>query len=136
MADKLSQTSDNNMASTASLRFQAKWGYRRLLRAANVAFKDDMYVIDQAKQTLRQHYASHADVTDPAELTTLVDGITEVETMLRENIVQGRQNSDGRYEVKLTPPQQNEQITPITPGFTPQPSSCGCNSEKWMNGAC
>ena len=120
--------------SVAGLRLQAKWGYRRLLRVAGSTFKDHVYVISQARNEIRSHYAANAKVSEVAALQDLVKGIEEVETMMRENIVQGRQDeTTGRYQVKLTAPQQksmkrHQELSPVTNDTEPPSSSscCGC----------
>ena len=40
-------------------------------------------------------------VSDPAEIQTLIQGITEVEELFGKNIVQGKLNEKGNYHVDL-----------------------------------
>lgn len=83
-------------------------GYRRLLRTANVVFKNDVFAITQAKIQLRAEFLKQKDVTDTAELKELFKGIDEVDEMLRFNIVQGTLNDRGNYEMQIT---EENQVT-------------------------
>jgi hypothetical protein len=83
-------------------------GYRRLLRTANVVFKNDVFAVTQAKVQLRAEFLKQKDVTDKAELTELFKGIDDVDEMLRFNIVQGTLNERGNYDMKIT---EENQVT-------------------------
>lgn len=83
-------------------------GYRRLLRTANVVFKNDVFAISQAKVTLRDEFLKQKNVTDQQELTELFKGIDEVDETLRFNIVQGTLNERGNYDMKIT---EENQVT-------------------------
>ena len=72
-------------------------GYRRLLRASRVAFKDHEVAISDAREELRRNFYMNKDVTDETELKKLLIGIDEVEEMLKFNIVQGKRNERGNY---------------------------------------
>ncbi|EKU22921.1 hypothetical protein NGA_0427300 [Nannochloropsis gaditana CCMP526] len=78
-------------------------GYRRLLRLRLRVFQGDQYAMDQARLQLRTEFNKHRHVQDHRELEGLVAGIREVEEMFSENIVQGRLNEAGNYEVRLRP---------------------------------
>lgn len=116
------EISTNHMATQPTfqaLKAQAKWGYRRLLRAAHSSFQNDSYAIDQARLELRQQYKNSESVQDIIQLQELVTGIDEVATLFQHHVVQGKQNEDtGVYQVKLTDPQKqnmrkDEELSPI-----------------------
>lgn len=77
-------------------------GYRRLLRTAKKVFDQDHYAISQAKIKLREEFLKNAHVENEKELTELYKGIDEVDEMLRFNIVQGKLNERGNYEMKIS----------------------------------
>mmetsp|Transcript_9102 Transcript_9102/g.15388 ORF Transcript_9102/g.15388 Transcript_9102/m.15388 type:complete len:123 (-) Transcript_9102:194-562(-) len=83
-------------------------GYRRLIRTAQVVFKNDTFAITQAKIKLREEFLKQKDVTDKATLTELFKGIDDVDEMLRFNIVQGTLNERGNYDMKIT---EENQVT-------------------------
>ena len=72
-------------------------GYRRLLKASRVAFKNHEAAIRGAREELRSNFYKNKDVTDETELKKLFVGIDEVEEMLKFNIVQGERNQRGNY---------------------------------------
>lgn len=72
-------------------------GYRRLLKAAKVAFKSDALAIMESKKELRIHFEQNKKVNDPNVLKELISSIDEVEEMLRFAIVQGALNQKGNY---------------------------------------
>ena len=74
-------------------------GYRRLVKAASVAFKNDSRALNLAKQQLKQEFLANRHVTDRAELDLLFKGVDEAEEMLTFHIVQGAKNSKGNYGV-------------------------------------
>ena len=86
------------------LEIQARWGYRRLLRVSKATFHGDHYAQVEARKELRSQYALHAVVPDVTILQALVTDMDAVESMLKENIVQGRLNDKGRYQVDLNNP--------------------------------
>lgn len=73
--------------------------YRRLLKSAQAVFKADTYAMAQARAQLREEFLKNKNVSSPEELKALYQGVDEVDEMLRFNIVQGRLNSSGNYEV-------------------------------------
>ena len=73
--------------------------YRRLLKSAQAVFKADTYAMMQARAQLREEFLKNKNVSSPEELKALYQGVDEVDEMLRFNIVQGRLNSSGNYEV-------------------------------------
>lgn len=107
----------NHMATSAA-RSSVLGGYRRLLRLRKRVFVGDQYAIDQARVQLRLEFLKHKDVRDTQELAGLVKGIEEVEEMFTMNIVQGKLNQEGNYEVKLRPEQhlkdkEHEMVTHV-----------------------
>ena len=83
-------------------------GYRKLLRTASIVFRDDVYAISQAKIKLREEFRKQAHVTDSSELRELFKGIDDVDEMLRFNIVQGKRNERGNYDMKI---REENQVT-------------------------
>ncbi|OQR90857.1 hypothetical protein ACHHYP_05182 [Achlya hypogyna] len=102
-----------------SLRSQALWGYRSLIRASEQAFRGDVYAIKEARKAIRAAFVENRRETDTETIAAMVKGIEEAESMLRFNIVQGKKNEAGSYEVKLTDPQKgkmrkDEELTAVT----------------------
>jgi len=77
-------------------------GFRKLLKTACVVFKDDNDAIEAARETLKEEFRKQAHVVDKKELEQMFAGIEEVEEMLRFNIVQGRMNERGNFDVDLS----------------------------------
>lgn len=109
------------------LRAQVLGGYRRLLRASRVAFRDDQYAIDQARATLRAQFAANKEVTDKTQLQDMLVQINEAERVLREEIVQARATQVDaatgeakQFDVQLTPTQRQQvhghdaEMVPVT----------------------
>lgn len=80
-------------------------GFRRLLRSAKFAFREDKFALSAATGQLKAEFRKHRAVSDPAELQQLLQGVGEVEEMLRFNIVQGKRNQRGNFEVALNEPE-------------------------------
>lgn len=72
-------------------------GFRRLLRAARVAFKEDTKAIKLAKVQLKEEFLRNKDVSNPTVLNELFLGIDEAEELLSFHIVQGTKNSQGNF---------------------------------------
>ena len=85
-------------------------GYRRLLRSARVVFRGDSFALRQAQLQLRDEFQKHREVREPAQLQQLLQGIDEVDELLRFNIVQGQRNERGNFEVRLEQPQHQATI--------------------------
>ena len=72
-------------------------GYRRLLRSTKLVFKSDVYALKQARIQLREEFIKNRHITNSSELKILLQGIDEVDEMLKFNIVQGKLNDRGNY---------------------------------------
>ena len=72
-------------------------GYRRLLRSTRNVFKNDSYALQQARLQLKSEFIKNKNITNNNELVLLLQGIDEVDEMLRFNIVQGKLNDRGNY---------------------------------------
>jgi len=77
-------------------------GFRKLLKTACVVFKDDSDAIEAARDTLKEEFRKQAHITDKKHLQEMFAGIEEVEQMLRFNIVQGKINERGNFDVDLS----------------------------------
>ncbi|KAH8154734.1 uncharacterized protein LAJ45_01265 [Morchella importuna] len=76
--------------------------YRHLIRAARTAFEGDTFVLTAAKTEARRGFeANRALPRDSDDTRSLVSNAEEVATMLKRNVVQGRLNGDGRYELRI-----------------------------------
>lgn len=76
---------------------RATSGFRRLLRAARAAFKDDSKAIKLAKIQLKQEFLRNKDISNPNALNELFKGVDEAEELLSFQIVQGKKNVRGNY---------------------------------------
>lgn len=72
-------------------------GYKRLVKAARIAFKNDHIALGFAKVQLRAEFLKNKNVSDPSQLAELSKGIDEAEELLAFHIVQGRKNSYNTY---------------------------------------
>jgi hypothetical protein len=68
-----------------------------LLRSIGVAFKNDTYAIQQAKQKVKEEFVKHKDIRDKDELKLLLENAFELDELLRFNIVQGQRTQSGNY---------------------------------------
>mmetsp|Transcript_4118 Transcript_4118/g.7873 ORF Transcript_4118/g.7873 Transcript_4118/m.7873 type:complete len:128 (+) Transcript_4118:30-413(+) len=89
-------------------------GYRRLLRASRELFAGDRVALASSRVELRKNFLKHESETDPKVLQQLLTDIDEVETMMRENMLQAKLNERGNYEVEL-------KVVPTEPGSTCPP---------------
>lgn len=76
-----------------------KVAFRKLLRSANIVFKQDLFALNQAKITLKAEFLKNKNISDPIELDALLRGVEEVDEMLRFNIIQGSLNARGNYGI-------------------------------------
>jgi hypothetical protein len=74
-------------------------GFRRLVRAAKIAFKSDHNALQLAKSQLKQEFILNKNVTDEINLQQLYKGIDEAEEILTFQIVQAAKNSRGNYGI-------------------------------------
>lgn len=77
-------------------------GFRKILRSVIIVFRNDTGAIEAARKQLKEEFRKHAHVTNAKELKEHFVGISEVDEMLRFNIVQARMNNRGNYGVDLT----------------------------------
>lgn len=72
--------------------------YRSLLRATRLTFQGDERLLTSARDQIRAGFREKAGLSpsDPA-VAPAVQHAREVAAMLRENVVQGQQDGDGRY---------------------------------------
>jgi complex III assembly factor LYRM7 len=88
--------------SSGLTRVDAVHGFRRLLKVAVQVFGEDVYAIQAARTQLKEEFRKQSHITEKSELKQLFAGMEEVEEMLRFNIVQGRMNDHGNYDVDLS----------------------------------
>ena len=89
-----------------TLRREVLHGYKRLLRTCRQTFQNDTFAKNSAFQTVRENFEQNRMVTDVGSIRELMQGVEEVESMLRHNIVQGKADSRGVYQVSLSDPQK------------------------------
>ncbi|KTW30800.1 hypothetical protein T552_00512 [Pneumocystis carinii B80] len=76
--------------------------YRNLLRAVNVAFKDDLQLLKTSKKQIRNTYYHDKDKNlSEEEIQKKIKHANDVASILRKNIVQGRLNSSGHYSLRI-----------------------------------
>ena len=76
--------------------------FRRLMRARAALFADDAYALDASRAKLREEFLAHRGATDAGEVAELLKGAAEVEDLLRNNVVQGRQEEqEGAFKFKV-----------------------------------
>ena len=76
--------------------------FRRLMRARAALFADDAYALDASRAKLRDEFLQNRGATDAGEIDELLKGAAEVEDLLINNVVQGRQSQDsGAFKFKV-----------------------------------
>ncbi|WYZ39039.1 hypothetical protein EsH8_III_000953 [Colletotrichum jinshuiense] len=104
--------------------------YRHLWRAARIAFKGDDRVLAAAKQQIRQGFRDQATLT-PADpnLGPAIQKAEEIAKILRENVVQGKQDESRVYKLRIhkdTERGDNESIKTAGGGNATM-GGCGCS---------
>ena len=76
--------------------------FRRLMRARAALFANDAYALDASRAKLRDEFLQNRGATDAAEIDELLAGAAEVEDLLINNVVQGRQEEqEGAFKFKV-----------------------------------
>ena len=72
------------------------------MRARAALFADDAYALDASRAKLRDEFLQNRGCTDAGEIDELLKGAAEVEDLLINNVVQGRQSQDsGAFKFKV-----------------------------------
>ncbi len=74
-----------------------KQSYRRLLKSAEYAFRNDTRTLLAAKIQLREKFVESKYETDSAALKQCYFDVDDIDNMLRFHIVQGVKNEQGNY---------------------------------------
>ncbi len=85
------------------MRTQVLGGFKRLLRARTKVFSGDENAMEASRKQLRAEFLKQRNETDVKKIEKHLVGIKEVEEMLLFNVVQGKSNERGNYEVKIEP---------------------------------
>jgi complex III assembly factor LYRM7 len=84
-----------------STRNAALSGYRQLIRASRVLFKDDKVATTGFQVEVRRQYDQNRNETDPAALQEQLAGINEAVEMMTQHLVQAKLNDKGNYSVSV-----------------------------------
>ncbi|KAH7029468.1 mitochondrial zinc maintenance protein 1, mitochondrial [Microdochium trichocladiopsis] len=113
--------------------------YRNLWRSANVAFRGDQRMLTAARSSIRAGFLTNAHLEPSSpEYAPALQHANEVATILRQNVVQGKQiDSDGdRYKLNIhaeTERGDNESIKfagkKMARAGDPQPATQKCCSQ-------
>lgn len=78
--------------------------YRSLLRASRLTFAGDERLLNNARQSIRAGFREKAGLapSDPA-VAPAVQQAEQIAEMLRTNVVQGRDEGDGRFSKSWSP---------------------------------
>jgi complex III assembly factor LYRM7 len=79
-----------------SLRGQVLGGFRRLMRARGALFKDDVEALTESRYKLREEFFKNEEASGD-QIDEHLKIIEEIDTMLRQNIVQAKLNERGNY---------------------------------------
>ncbi|KAI3400758.1 hypothetical protein diail_1967 [Diaporthe ilicicola] len=76
--------------------------YRHLLRASRLTFQGDERLLTSARDRIRTSFREKAALSpsDPA-VAPAVQQAEQIAEMLRTNVVQGRDEGDGRYKLRI-----------------------------------
>mmetsp|Transcript_27183 Transcript_27183/g.87850 ORF Transcript_27183/g.87850 Transcript_27183/m.87850 type:complete len:124 (+) Transcript_27183:42-413(+) len=77
--------------------------YRKLLRTRGTVFRGDDYAMRQTRDEIRRHFEENRGEADGERLAALFRDVDDVEDLLRNNVVQARQNDRGNFELKVPP---------------------------------
>jgi len=72
------------------------------MRLRKIAFASDEFAINASARELKTQFALNKEETDPSKIAEMIQGISEVEEMLKLNIVQAQRNDSGNYAVNFT----------------------------------
>lgn len=75
--------------------------FRAVIRAQKNLFNGDRFAQTEAVKEIRSHFESNRHVTDSVQLQKLYGNAEEAVRFLTQNVVQGRLNAKGRYEVAI-----------------------------------
>ena len=75
--------------------------YRRLLRSSSSVFGGDDYALVQARNEIRKNFEEHRFESDESKREALFRDVEDVVDLLKNNVLQGKQNERGNFEVKL-----------------------------------
>ncbi|KAH0430842.1 putative mitochondrial protein fmp16 [Colletotrichum kahawae] len=104
--------------------------YRHLWRAARIAFKGDDRVLTAAKQQIRQGFRDQASLApSDASLRQAIEKAEDIAKILRQNIVQGKQDETRVYKLRIhedTERGDNDSVK-TAGGSQATMGGCGCN---------
>ncbi|KAF2761243.1 putative mitochondrial zinc maintenance protein 1, mitochondrial [Pseudovirgaria hyperparasitica] len=76
--------------------------YRHVLRSAMIAFKNDTTMLSAARNQARTAFESNRHLSPGTpEFAEQVEHAEGVAQILRQNVVQGKQEEDGRYKLGI-----------------------------------
>jgi len=76
-----------------ALRLQVLQGYRSLFRARKIPFASDPRALLESAKELRVQFRANMHITDEVQIVELMQGVRDVEDMLRNGLVQVRRAS-------------------------------------------
>ncbi|KAF0330547.1 mitochondrial zinc maintenance protein 1 mitochondrial [Colletotrichum asianum] len=102
--------------------------YRHLWRAARIAFKGDDRVLTAARQQIRQGFRDQASLapSDPS-LRQAVEKAEDIAKILRQNIVQGKQDEARVYKLRIHEDIERGDNDSVKAAGGSQAGKCGCN---------
>ncbi|KAF4306325.1 Mitochondrial zinc maintenance protein 1, mitochondrial [Botryosphaeria dothidea] len=76
--------------------------YRNILRATRLAFQGDLAILSAARAKARDDFDASRNLQPNSEdAQKQVAHANEVAKILKENVVQGQANDDGRYKLRI-----------------------------------
>ncbi|CAH0000563.1 unnamed protein product [Clonostachys rhizophaga] len=108
--------------------------YRHLLRAARLAFEGDAPVLAAAQSQIRSEFINKSAL-DPSERPAAIQHAQDVARILRENVVQGRRETENDHNYKLrihefTEKGDNDSIKTAGAGVATGGGCCGGSGSK------
>ncbi|KEZ43187.1 hypothetical protein SAPIO_CDS4857 [Scedosporium apiospermum] len=101
--------------------------YRNLFRATQVAFRGDQRLLIEARNRIREEFRAGASPSDP-DFQKRIQHAQEVASVLRANVVQGVQEENDVYRLRIhdqTERGDNDSIK--SPTQTLGGGKCGCS---------
>ncbi|XP_065337759.1 complex III assembly factor LYRM7-like [Cloeon dipterum] len=83
------------------LRREVLHHFKSLLRASQTAFKEDALALTASRKKINEEYKSKKHVKDQDSIKELLKFSKDVETELKQNVIQAKEKSPGKFELRI-----------------------------------
>ncbi|KAK9695590.1 Complex 1 protein (LYR family) [Popillia japonica] len=88
---------------TSVLRHEVLKCFKSLHRARQRVFEGDQFALDKCRERINEEYRKYMHTTDVEAIKALLQHSKAVETELLRTVVQAKEVSPGKFEVRLRP---------------------------------